>query len=111
MNVAICFMISIPWSISHRGHIPKPGPKGLEFCFYILLVVVVVVGGGGGGGVAGAGGSFLFCFVLVWFGFCILSCSACFTSKFAPIKITVRSWFTENLMLFTVTEHLRGVSL
>jgi hypothetical protein len=23
--------------MDHRGHIPKPGPKGLEFCFYIIL--------------------------------------------------------------------------
>jgi hypothetical protein len=23
--------------MSHRGHIPKPGPKGLEFCFYVIL--------------------------------------------------------------------------
>jgi hypothetical protein len=22
--------------LSHRGHIPKPGPKGLEFCFYVI---------------------------------------------------------------------------
>jgi hypothetical protein len=36
-DVAICFMISIPWSSesSHKGHIPKPGPKGLEL--FLLL--------------------------------------------------------------------------
>jgi hypothetical protein len=23
--------------LSHRGHILKPGPKGLEFCFYVIF--------------------------------------------------------------------------
>jgi hypothetical protein len=24
--------------MSHRGHIPKPRPKGLEFCFYFVIL-------------------------------------------------------------------------
>jgi hypothetical protein len=40
--------LSVLWlaylgALSHKGHISKPGPKGLEFCFYVFYLLVVLI--------------------------------------------------------------------
>jgi hypothetical protein len=31
--------LSVLWlAYLYKGHIPKPGPKGLEFCFYFVIL-------------------------------------------------------------------------